>query len=162
VHSMPSHYIDLGLDATVVWPSVTMKLKNPYDFPVVIHYQVNSGRVRAEILGAKRLYKVGFERRIVADRAFKEELRHDDKKLIGKRKVEQHGQRGYSVRRRRIFFDNDGHEVRSQYWTVVYPPTTMIITLGTKKPDDPNAPPPEELKPVNPMPDPATFVRRIQ
>ncbi|MFH2005186.1 MAG: VanW family protein [bacterium] len=162
VHSMPSHYIDLGLDATVVWPSVTMTLKNPYDFPVVIHYQVNSGRVRAELLGAKRLYKIGFERRIVADRAFKEELRHDDKKLIGTRKVEQHGQRGYTVRRRRIFFDKDGHEVRSQYWTVVYPPTTMIITLGTKKPDDPSAPPPEPLKPVNPMPDPATFVRKIQ
>ncbi len=164
VHSMPSHYIDLGLDATVVWPQVTMKLRNPYDFPVVIHYEVNSGRVRAEILGKRRPYKVGFERRIVADRAFKEEIRQDDKMLVGKRKVEQRGQRGYTVRRRRIFFDKQGHEVKSQYWTVVYPPTTMILRLGTKKPEnpDPNAPPPEPLKPVNPMPDPATFIRKIQ
>lgn len=162
VHSMPSHYIELGLDATVVWPATTMILRNPYDFPVVIHYEVSSGRVRAEVLGKRRIYKVGFERRIVADRAFKEEIRQDDKLLLGKRKVEQRGQRGYTVRRRRIFFDGQGHEVKSQYWTVAYPPTTMILRLGAKKPEDPNAPPPEPLKPANPMPDPATFVRKIQ
>ncbi len=160
VHSMPSHYIGLGLDATVVWPKVTMQLRNPYDFPVVLHYQVNSGRVRAEILGARRLYKVGFERRIIGDRAFKEEIRTDDKMKLGERKVEQRGQRGYTVRRRRIFFDQKGHEVRSQYWTVLYPPTTMIVTLGAKKTDDATAAP--ELKPLNPVPDPTTFHRIVQ
>jgi len=164
VHSMPSHYIELGLDATVVWPLTTMRLRNPYDFPVVIHYEVNSGRVRAEILGRERVYRVGFERRIVADRAYREEVRKDDNLPVGTRKVEQRGQRGYTVRRRRIFFDKDGNEVKSQYWTVVYPPTTMILRIGTKPVEnpDPNAPPPEPLKPVNPMPDPATFVRKIQ
>jgi len=160
VHSMPSHYIGLGLDATVVWPKVTMQLRNPYDFPVVLHYLVNSGRVRAEILGAKRLYKIGFERRIIGDRAFKEEIRTDENMKLGERKVEQRGQRGYTVRRRRIFFDQQGHEVRSQYWSVVYPPTTMIVTLGAKKTDDATAPP--ELKPLNPVPDPATFHRIVQ
>ncbi len=160
VHSMPSHYIGLGLDATVVWPKVTMKLRNPYDFPVVLHYEVNSGRVRAEILGARRLYKIGFERRIIRDRAFKEEVRTDDKMKLGERKVEQRGQRGYTVRRRRIFFDKEGNEVRSQYWTVVYPPTTMIVTIGTKKTEDATEVP--EPKPLNPMPDPATFHRIIQ
>jgi vancomycin resistance protein YoaR len=160
VHSMPSHYIGLGLDATVVWPEVTMKLRNPYDFPVVLHYLVNSGRVRAELLGAKRLYKIGFERRIIADRAFKEEIRRDENMKLGERKVEQRGQRGYTVRRRRIFFDQQGHEVRSQYWSVVYPPTTMIVTLGAKKTDDATETP--ELKPLNPVPDPATFHRIVQ
>jgi vancomycin resistance protein YoaR len=137
VHSQPSHYIDLGLDATVVWPQVTMKLRNPYDFPLVIHYEVNSGRVRAELLGKKRPYKIGFERRIIADRAFKEEIRKDENLLEGKREVEQRGQKGYTVRRRRIFFDQQGHEVKSQYWTVVYPPTTMILRMGTKEPETP-------------------------
>ncbi len=160
VHSMPSHYIGLGLDATVVWPAVTLRLRNPYDFPVVLHYQVNSGRVRAEILGAKRLYKVGFERRIIGDRAYKEEIRTDENMKLGERKVEQRGQRGYTVRRRRIFFDTQGHEVRSQYWTVLYPPTTMIVTLGSKKTEDATEVP--EFKPLNPMPDPATFHRIVQ
>lgn len=164
VHSMPSHYIDLGLDATVVWPLTTMRLRNPYDFPVVIHYEVNSGRVRAEILGQKRIYRIGFERSIVGTRAYREEVRKDDKLPVGTRKVEQRGQRGYTVRRRRIFFDKDGAEVKSQYWTLVYPPTTMILRIGTKPIEhpDPSAPPPEPLKPVNPMPDPATFIRKIQ
>lgn len=162
VHSMPSHYIELGLDATVVWPEVNLLLRNPYDFPVVLNLEVNSGRVRGEVLGRERPYKIGFERRIIGDKAFKEEIRQDEHLLLGKRQVEQRGQRGYTVRRRRIFFDFQGHEVRSQYWTAVYPPTTMILKLGTRKEEDPDAPPPEELKPVNPMPDPATFVRKIQ
>ena len=58
--------------------------------------------------------------------------------------------------------DAEGHEVRTQFWGVVYPPTTMILKLGAKKPDDPNAPPPLELKPVPPVPDPVTFVRKVQ
>jgi vancomycin resistance protein YoaR len=162
VHSMPSHYIELGLDATVVWPDTTLQLRNPYDFPVVIHYQVNSGRVRAEILGRRRLYKVGFERSVVALKPFREELRQDENLLVGKRTIEQQGQRGYVVKRRRIFFDAEGHEVRTQFWGVIYPPTTMILKLGAKKPEDPDAPPPPELKPVPPVPDPVTFVRKVQ
>ena len=34
-HSRPSAYTPLGFDATVVWPNTDLKLKNPYDFPVV-------------------------------------------------------------------------------------------------------------------------------
>ena len=34
-HSRPSGYIRMGLDATVVYPTVDLKLENPYDFPVV-------------------------------------------------------------------------------------------------------------------------------
>jgi vancomycin resistance protein YoaR len=162
VHSQPSHYIELGLDATVVWPDTTLQLRNPYAFPVVIHYEVSSGRVRAEILGKQRLYQIGFERSVVSTRAFREEIRQDDRLLVGKRTIEQHGQRGYLVKRRRIFFDAEGHEIRAQFWGVVYPPTTMILKLGSKQPDDPSAPPPPELKPVNPVPDPVPFVRKIQ
>ena len=36
-HSRASAYIRPGLDATVVYPAVDLKLKNPFEFPVVIH-----------------------------------------------------------------------------------------------------------------------------
>src|SRR5262249_2603034 len=36
-HSRPSSYVDMGLDATVVWPDVDLRLRNAYDFPVVLY-----------------------------------------------------------------------------------------------------------------------------
>ncbi|MCD6499492.1 MAG: VanW family protein [Deltaproteobacteria bacterium] len=161
VHSQPSHYIDLGLDATVVWPDKGLKLRNPYDFPVIIHEEVAFGRVRTEILGPKRPFKIGFERSIVRQRPYRQVVRPDPTMERGTRKIEQRGEFGYTVRRRRIFFDKQGVEVKSQYWTVAYPPTTLIIRMGTKPPEDPNKILPE-LKPIPPKPTPKRFHRIIQ
>ena len=55
-HSRPSAYTPLGFDATVVWPDTDLVLKNPYDFPVAIHYRVANGEAHVEILGKKRPY----------------------------------------------------------------------------------------------------------
>jgi vancomycin resistance protein YoaR len=163
VHSQPSHYIELGLDATVVWPDTDLKLRNQYDFPVVVHFEVAFGRVRTEILGKKRLYKIGFERRIVRQRPYKEVIRKDPEMLLGKRKIEQRGEFGYTVRRRRVFFDKAGNEIKAQYWTLVYPPTTLIIRMGTKEWPDPSLmPEPQEFPPVPPKPTPQKFVRITQ
>jgi len=161
VHSQPSHYIDLGLDATVVWPDKGLKLKNQYDFPVVIHEEVAFGRVRTEILGPKRLYKIGFERSIVRQRPYHQVVRPDPTMERGTRKIEQRGEFGYTVRRRRVFFDKQGVEVKSQYWTVAYPPTRLIVRMGTMPPDDPTKVLPE-LKPIQPKPTPKRFHRIIQ
>ncbi len=162
VHSQPSHYIELGLDATVVWPDKDLKLKNPYPFPVVLHYEVAFGRVRTEILGPQRPYHtIAFERRIVRSRPYREVTRQDPTMPQGTRHIEQRGEFGYTVRRRRVFFDDQGIEVKAQYWTVTYPPTTLIVKVGTKPPDDPTLPI-EELKPIPPKPMPKRFVRILQ
>ena len=36
-HSRPSAYIPMGLDSTVVYPAVDLKVRNPHSFPVVVH-----------------------------------------------------------------------------------------------------------------------------
>ena len=46
-HSRPSSYVDMGLDATVVYASVDLVVRNPYDFSVVLHMSANAGQVRA-------------------------------------------------------------------------------------------------------------------
>ena len=51
-------YISGGLDSTVVYPTTDLKLSNPYDFPVVMHYQVNQGSVKVELLGHERPNRV--------------------------------------------------------------------------------------------------------
>ncbi|MBN2724333.1 MAG: VanW family protein [Deltaproteobacteria bacterium] len=161
-HSQISHYIDLGLDATVVWPSVDLVLRNNYDFPVVIRIDVSDGRVRAEILGRTRPYqKIGFERRVIKENPYQISYRKDPEIFEGELKLDQRGQKGYVIRRRRIFFDEKGHEIKAQTWTLHYPPATMIIRKGTKKITDPKYVAPE-IKPFKPRNDPPVFRREMQ
>ena len=78
-HSRPSAYTPLGFDATVVWPNTDLKLKNPYEFPVVIHYRVANGEALVEILGKPRPYdKIVFERKILESTPYSTEERLDD------------------------------------------------------------------------------------
>ena len=50
--SRPSGYAPLGLDATVIYPEVDLRLKNPYDSPLMIHASLpNAKAVRIELLG---------------------------------------------------------------------------------------------------------------
>src|SRR5207248_2011717 len=82
-HSRPSAYIPMGLDSTVVYPTTDLKLKNPYDFPVVMHYQVNQGSVKVELLGKERPYRVLFEREIKLETPFGAESRREPEAPAG-------------------------------------------------------------------------------
>lgn len=78
-HSRPSTYTPLGFDATVVWPNTDLKLKNPYDFPVVIHYRVANGESTVTLLGKKRPWdKIVFERKVLESTPYTTEERLDD------------------------------------------------------------------------------------
>jgi vancomycin resistance protein YoaR len=60
-HSRPSSYTVLGLDATVAYPKVDLKVKNPYSFPVVIHAHVpEPGILRVEVLGGEAVESVHY------------------------------------------------------------------------------------------------------
>ncbi len=51
-HSRPSGYAPLGLDATVIYPEVDLRLKNPYDSPLMITRRCRTQKaVRIELLG---------------------------------------------------------------------------------------------------------------
>ena len=62
-HSRPSGYIPSGLDATVVYPVVDLKLRNPFSFPVVVHASVAGNKVKMELLGADKPVEVTFGKR---------------------------------------------------------------------------------------------------
>lgn len=51
-HSRPSGYAPLGLDATVIYPKVDLRLRNPYDTPLMLHaFLPGRGVLRVELLG---------------------------------------------------------------------------------------------------------------
>lgn len=149
-HSRPSAYVTMGMDATVVYPSVNLVLKNPYDFPVVIYYVVSQGTVRVEILGRKRPYdKIAFEREIKEEKPYETVARDDETLPLGTQIVEQMGFPGYLLERRRLFY-KDGKEVKREKWAISYPPTTEYVRIGSNP--DPNLVPPPAKEPHGPMP----------
>jgi vancomycin resistance protein YoaR len=121
-HSRPSGYAPLGLDATVIYGEVDLKLRNPYDSPLMIHaFLPQRNLLRVELLGreapgpVEHVYAVikseEFFRKVVS----KPELEH------GKHVRRQKGIRGYdvvSVVQRKL---PDGSVRKRQYYSKYYP-----------------------------------------
>jgi vancomycin resistance protein YoaR len=140
-HTRPSSYIKLGLDATVVYPTINFRMKNTFSFPVVIHQTVKNGVVRAEILGPRRTRTVTLIRRVMEALPYDEIERPDKTLPSGERVLSQRGVAGFKIRRYRIL--RDGAHATRERWDDVYPPTQQIVRVGTgevtknaKVPDD--------------------------
>ncbi len=128
-HSRPSGYIHLGLDATVVFPTVDLKVRNPYDFPVVIHAVVDKGTLAFEILGREKPAKVDYDTVTVGTSSFKRKVEEDAGVKEGAVVVKQKGIRGVSVRKTRTIHLAMGRE-RVEVSTDVYPPTFEILKVA--------------------------------
>lgn len=129
-HSRPSSYVDMGLDATVVWDTVDLVLRNNLDFPVVLHMSVSQGQVHAEILGPRRPYQVAFERSLKESLPYETIQRADPKLRTGTSVVAQRGMRGFKLERVRKRYEG-GEVVGEESWDLTYPPTREIIRVGT-------------------------------
>jgi vancomycin resistance protein YoaR len=140
-HSRPSAYTPLGFDATVVWPNTDLKLKNPYDFPVVIHYRVANGEALVEILGKPRPYdKIVFERHVLESTPYPTEERLDPDIPQDMISTDQAGFNGYKLERFRRFYKGK-KLVKSNKWTLEYKPVTEYVRRGTSTDPDAKAPP---------------------
>jgi vancomycin resistance protein YoaR len=128
-HTRPSSYIKMGLDATVVYPTIDFRIRNPFAFPIALHEVVKNGTVRAEILGPRQPMTVTFIRRITDALPYEQLERNDDRLPRGERVLSQRGVPGFKLTRYRILREGD-HAVRER-WNDVYPPTTQIVRVGT-------------------------------
>lgn len=128
-HSRPSGYIRMGLDATVVYPTVDLKLRNPYNFPVVLHRTIDKGTLVFELLGARRPATVSFETETVGTAPFKRKIEEVSGLSEGQTKLKQKGIRGYSIKKRRIIHLEGGRD-RVEVTTDVYPPTFEIYQVA--------------------------------
>jgi vancomycin resistance protein YoaR len=133
-HTRPSFYIKMGLDAAVAYPAVTLRLRNPYAFPVVLHESVQGGVVRAEVLGPARPRAVTFMRRIDEILPFLERDSPDASLPKGARELKQRGIPGFKITRWRVL--RDGVFSVREHRTDYYPSTPQIWRVG-RGPDDP-------------------------
>lgn len=130
-HSRPSGYILLGLDATVTYGKINLKFRNPYDFPVVIHYDVDGGRMRVEILGRERPRMVHLVRRITQKLPYEEKVVEMEDWPSGVRVVSQLGIDGFRVRMYRIQWE--GTRAWREVSEDVYPSTPQVVKVGVNK-----------------------------
>jgi vancomycin resistance protein YoaR len=128
-HTRPSAYIKMGLDATVVYPSIDFRFKNPFAFPVVLHETVKNGTVRAEVLGPVRARVVTLIRRIDDAVPYEEVERPDEALPQGMRVLAQRGIPGFKLHRYRIV--RQGSNAVRERWNDIYPPTSQIVRVGT-------------------------------
>ena len=136
-HTRPSFYIKMGLDAAVAYPTVNLKIRNPYPYPVVLNETVSGGMVRADVLGPKRTHTITFVRRIEEIIPFSEREVADDSLKTGTRVITQRGIPGFKVMRLRIV--RQGPFAVRERTLDSYPPTTQIVHVGTgDKNDRPN------------------------
>jgi vancomycin resistance protein YoaR len=140
-HSRPSAYITMGLDATVVYPVVDLKIKNPYDFPIVVHSFVEGNTVVFELLGRERPARVTFGREIVATRPYTRKV--EEKPGVPRDRIvrKQHGIRGYKIKRTRTIAYPDG-TARRESNVDVYWPTIELFQVAPGTDPEGKLPPP--------------------
>ncbi|MFO0667008.1 MAG: VanW family protein [Polyangiaceae bacterium] len=128
-HTRPSFYIKMGLDAAVAYPTVNLKLKNTFSFPVVLHETIEDGVARAEILGPKRTRDVTFMRKIEGVVGFPEKETVDPSIPKGERVLVQRGIPGFKVVRYRVV--REGPFAVRERMPDYYPPTAQIWKVGS-------------------------------
>jgi vancomycin resistance protein YoaR len=136
-HSRPSAYIPLGLDATVVYPSIDLKVRNPYDFPIVVHAFVTGSTVHVELLGKSHPVNVSYGRDVLGTFPFTRKVVEDG--YVTEPKIKQKGIKGVEIRRERVLAYLNGQR-RVELSTDMYPPTTEIYRVPPGY--DPNTLPP--------------------
>jgi vancomycin resistance protein YoaR len=157
-HSRPSTYVTLGLDATVVASKVDLKLRNPYEFPIVIHYRVARGVSHVEILGKEKPFdEIEFERNIDERIDFETVTREDPEMGMGNMVVDQLGYPGYKVSKVRRTY-KDGKVIKTDKWKLRYRPVIEYARLGINP--NPNLPPPKKKKGHGPKPTSGKFRMR--
>jgi vancomycin resistance protein YoaR len=140
-HSRPSAYITMGLDATVVYPVVDLKMRNPYDFPLVIHSYVEGNTVVFEMLGREKPARVTFGREVLATRPYTRKV--EEKPGVPADRIirKQHGIRGYKIKRTRTIAYRDGTSRRESN-VDVYWPTIELYQVAPGTDPEGKLPPP--------------------
>jgi hypothetical protein len=136
-HSRVSSYIHASLDATVVWPNVDLRIRNPYPFPVTVDTSIREGIseegkpvmfLKVSMWGkSKPNVSVHFQVHETTEFETLTLFRNDWK--AGKRRVQEPGSLGYKLTRTRVFARPDRSYVE-EYRDFDYPPSRRIIIKG--------------------------------
>jgi len=98
-HSRPSAYIRPGLDATVSYPVLDLRMQNRFPFPVVLDTRIEGGVLHARVMGAGRPVEVQLATETAGISKFKRKVERAGWLREGGSKLKQRGKNGMSIRR---------------------------------------------------------------
>jgi len=139
-HSRPSAYIRPGLDATVSYPVLDLRVRNPFDFPVVLDTSIDKGALHARIMGKARPTTVDLATETSGVFKFKRKIERAGWLAEGGSKLKQKGKNGMSIRRTIRTHDGAGKE-QIVVSTDVYPATQEIWLVAPGADPDAILPP---------------------
>ncbi len=117
-HSRPSAYTKLGLDATVSYPSVDLKLQNPFDFTIVVHAFIpEPGLLRVELLGGEAVEAVEYKYGISRVEAYVRRITTKEWLKPGRVMRKQKGTRGMDVHSYVKIVYKDGRVEERKYYS---------------------------------------------
>lgn len=147
-HSKPSSYVRLGLDATVSYPLVDLKIKNNLRFPIMIHaYSPKPTAIRVEILGGDPVASVEYHYGVSKSEGFMRRLVIKPHYEPGRRVLHQKGSVGMDVNSLVRIRWNDGRVEERRYFSGYRPfPEIYWIAPGLSSEELP--PLPEKAKGV--------------
>lgn len=132
-HSIPSSYIKLGLDATVVQNYVDFKFKNNNDNAIYLYVKPKNGKMIVRVYGQSS-DKKDIKTYSVINTVIPMPIKTiDDSNLeLGKRIIEKKGRKGYKVSSFRQYM-KDGKVISTEFLSrSYYPPKTQVVKIGTK------------------------------
>lgn len=144
-HSRPSGYIRPGLDATVSYPVLDLRIKNPFPFPVVLGATLDKGRLKFEVFGREKPVTVELATETTGVMKFKRKV-EKGALASGKFIVKQRGKNGMNVKRTKSTRAKDGRVV-VEVSTDTYPATQEILIVGPDF-DETSLPPLEGASPT--------------
>ncbi len=142
-HSRPSGYAPLGLDATVVYGEVDVKIRNPYDTPLIIHaFLPTKYTLRVEFLGRDAPGKVEHKYAVIRSHDFYRRVWTKPFLSPGKQLKRQRGIRGYDVVSVVTAVGPDGKKQEKRYFSWYRPvPEVYWVAPGTEPTELPELPP---------------------
>ena len=128
-HSRPSAYIRPGLDATVSFPVLDLRIRNPFDFPIIVSARADKGVLRFELYGKEQRAEVTLATETKGILKYSRKL-ETARLPEGEFRIKQKGKRGMSLRKIKTTKVLATGEVKVEETTDVYPPTQEIYLVA--------------------------------
>lgn len=143
-HTLPSHYVPLGMDATVDYGNLDYKFKNTLDYPIYIEADASGGAVSFNIYSNQSLSNTVTEVHSQVYQTIQPNVKYvDDSTLpVGQTEQVQAPSTGYKVKVTKKTTKSGTVISDELIADDFYKPVDAIIKRGTKK---------EEPKPVEPQ-----------